>query len=91
MNRTSSQRLTSQLPATVGVPFQALVLGGVLGGPTSAVRTATVGAPASHAVGAGDAYLAALTLAVASGASTAPRRPWPSAPPRPPSRARAPA
>jgi rfaE bifunctional protein, domain II len=41
----------------------------VLGGPSSAVRTATVGAPASHAVGAGDAYLAALTLAVANGAS----------------------
>jgi rfaE bifunctional protein nucleotidyltransferase chain/domain/rfaE bifunctional protein kinase chain/domain len=40
----------------------------VLDGQTSAVRTATVGAPASHAVGAGDAYLAALTLAVANGA-----------------------
>lgn len=33
------------------------------------IRTATDGAPASHAVGAGDAYLAALTLAVASGAA----------------------
>jgi D-beta-D-heptose 7-phosphate kinase/D-beta-D-heptose 1-phosphate adenosyltransferase len=42
----------------------------VLDGRAPAVRTATVGAPASHAVGAGDAYLAALTLAVASGAST---------------------
>jgi len=33
------------------------------------IRTATNAAPASHAVGAGDAYLAALTLAVASHAA----------------------
>lgn len=40
----------------------------VLGGQAPPVRTATHPAPAGHAVGAGDAYLAALTLAVASGA-----------------------
>jgi len=48
MNSTSSQRLASQLPATVGVPFQALVLGGV------AILALIVGA---FSVGAGFALL----------------------------------
>jgi rfaE bifunctional protein nucleotidyltransferase chain/domain/rfaE bifunctional protein kinase chain/domain len=40
----------------------------VLGRHASPVRTSTRQAPESHAVGAGDAYLAAITLALASGA-----------------------
>jgi rfaE bifunctional protein nucleotidyltransferase chain/domain/rfaE bifunctional protein kinase chain/domain len=41
----------------------------VLDGQVAPIRTGAHAAPSSHAVGAGDAYLAALTLAVASGAS----------------------
>src|SRR5690606_8516998 len=70
------ERLARQILARAGADVAAVTLdvdgAVVVGHGHDAVRTPTRPAPASHAVGAGDAYLAALTLAMAASTDLAP-------------------
>ncbi|MGN9909762.1 D-glycero-beta-D-manno-heptose 1-phosphate adenylyltransferase [Phytohabitans sp. LJ34] len=67
----SAGRVARRLREEFGAQVVAVTLGGdgaVVAGPNSTHATRAEAAPESHTVGAGDAYLAAMTLALATGA-----------------------